>query len=421
MAVNPNDYGATGDGSANDGAAVALAMAAAASLGNADLYLPPDSIFKIDGYTIEALSGQRFFGGGALRMGGRTWALPSDGSADAPKLVRVLGKTGVKFEGIKFEFMGADDPRVYGVTIQQSVDCEVTGCDFNAGITSCFLWRGTSGTKFIGNRTHGGNFGIATGGDGAGNTSGGSVSDTIIADNHFVNAISEGIDINWDTVFCTISGNHLSNNRTVHEEEIDIGGGNTRDIIVTGNIIDGGGRAAGGVNVKSNAKYVKIANNILRNFKTDEAQGAGITFAYGALDGDIIGNTIYSSNRGIWARYVGGSPSGLTIALNRISNFTSFGVYLQGTAGDPLKNIRVIDNKIDGATTGQDGLLADHASELHITGNRSERSLRGMRFGTGLSGHLQSNNLKGNSVAPMTGSGQPGNWTADSIISDNIV
>jgi hypothetical protein len=416
MAFCPNDYGAAGDGSTNDGAAVLATVA----LGE-DVYLKDHNTYLMDGHTIDALSGQRFYGGGTLRMAIRTWGQTPEGPGDFPKLARVFGKTGVKFDGIKFELLAPDEPRSYGLTIQQSADCEVTNCDFNSGLTSCFIWRGSSGTKFIGNRTRGGNFGIATGGDALSGQSPGTISNTTIADNYFYGAISEAIDINWDTIFCTISRNHMSNNRLVNEEEIDIGGGNCRDIIVSDNVIDGGGRAAGGVNVKVNAKYVKIVNNILRNFKSDLQNSAGVTIAYGANDVGVIGNDIYAANKGVWVRSVGGAPTSVTLALNRIANFISYGVHLNGTAAAPLKKVHVIDNKIDGATTGFDGIAGEYSSDGHIRGNVSERNQHGMRFGLGMSGILKDNTLKGNSVASLIGTAIPANWAAGSIISDNVV
>jgi hypothetical protein len=415
MAFCPNDYGAAGDGTTNDGAAVL----AAAALGE-DVYLKDHNTYLMDGHTIDALSGQRFYGGGTLRMVSRAWGLPSEGPQDAPKLIRVLGKTGVKLDGIKLECLGLDDPRVYGVTIQDSAECEVTNCHFNPGITSCFIWRGSSGTRYTGNRTHGGNFGVATGGDGAGNTSGG-VSNTLIADNVFLNAISEAVDINWDTVFCIVSRNFMSNNRLVNEEEIDIGGGNCRDIIVSDNVIDGAGRAAGGINVKGSAKYVKIGRNILRNFKTDETSGAAITLHYGANEIDIIDNDMYAAYRGVWVRSVGGAPTSVMIALNRIANFITYGVHLNGTVSSPLKKVSVLDNKIDGAFSASDGVLGENAQDVTIRGNLSERSQKGMRFGTGMSGFLDHNTLKGNSVAALTGASIPANWATGSIIGDNIL
>jgi hypothetical protein len=414
MAFCPDDYGAAGNGIANDGAIIV----ATAALG--DLYLPPGKVYKIDGHTIDALNGQRIYGGGTLRSTSLAFGLPTEGPNDAPKAIRVLGKTGVKIDGINIEYLGPWG-RYYGVTTQDAIDCEITNVDFPGETTACFFWRGTRNAKFIGCRTYGGAFGIATGGDGASGTTDGHVSGLIIADNYFNGAVSEGIDINWDTLKTIIARNHLSNNYGHNEEEIDIGGGNCRDIIVAHNIIDGGGRATIGIGSKLGAKKVKIVGNDLFNFKADVEGAAAIKVSYGSNDGDIDGNTIYGCRTGILITAGNGDagPYDWRIRGNAINNYTMFGFHGDGRSSRPLNDISLIGGTMDGALTGADGMLVEHTTDFRGIGLRLKRNVRGARFGAGMSGVFTSNDLTGNSSYSLGGTGT--NWTPDSIIKDNRV
>lgn len=411
--ASPVDHGAQGDGFTPDGAAVLAAFAT-----GEDVYLPPGARFLMDADTIQPSDGQRVYGGGTLVKNAYAASLPSGGPFDAPKFFHMLGKTGVRIEGIKLEYNGPADPRVYGATLEECIDCEIVNNDFLGQVTSAFVWKGSRGTVFSHNRSYGGFFGIATGGDAVSGQSNGPVLNTTISENYFSGAWSEAVDLNWDTQRCAVINNHLnSNNVGLGEEEIDIGGGVCRDIRVIGNIVDGGGISSGGVTLKLGAKYVTIAENTLRNFKT--TTGDGIMVFYGANNISIVANDIYACYRGITVRSAGGAPSDVLIDGNKIANHTEQGIRLWGESGAPLKDMHVTNNKIDGALTGQHGLMAAHVTNLIAFGNRARRNQRGFSFGAGMtSGIVSSNNLKDNAVVALEGAAT---FSADSIIENNLI
>lgn len=411
MAICPNDIGAVGDGGTEDGPALLAAFAT-----GQDVFLKDRCTYLVNTVTLQPTAGQRVYGGGKLKKTVRSWALPSEGPQDAPKFFRIYGVNNVLLDGIAMEWTGANDgPRVYGATIESATDCEIRNCSFPGQTTAAFIWKYSKRTVFHNNRTYGGLFGLALGGDGAGNTDG-AVENTIVAGNIIRGAYSEGIDVNWDVVYATIAGNQLrGNNVGAGEEEIDIGGGQCRDIIVSDNIVDGAGLSGTGINVKMGSKNVKVADNVLRNFRADS--GAAVSVMYGASETDILGNTIYGCNKGVWVRSAQGAPTGINIANNRIAYYTTFGVHLDGVSGASLGDIQVSNNKLDGCDVGLDGLLAEYVNDLIAEGNRARQNQRGMRFGAGMSGIVSGNNLKGNSVAAITGQS---NFAAGSIVADNV-
>jgi hypothetical protein len=410
VAVCPNDLGAAGDGTTDDSAA----LAAATATGD-DVFLKPGNSYLSNNATPQLSNGQRIYGGGKVKKTVRTWNHVSYGPQDAPTFFHIRGVNNVVLDGIELEWTGANNaPHVYGATIENATDCTIINCTFPGQTTPAFIWKGSKRTRYVGNTSYGGLFGLAIGGDGAGNTDG-AVENTIVSGNIIQGAFSEAIDVNWDAVSLTISGNHLrGNNLGAGEEEIDIGGGQSRDIIVSGNVIDGGGHSSTGINLKRDAKYVKISDNILRDFRTDT--GAAITVADGATEADIIANTIYGCNVGIWVHALSGM--GVLIALNKLAYYSTFAVHLDGDVTAPLRDITVSDNKMDGWSVGQDGLLAEHVIDLIAQGNRAKRNLRGMRFGAGMSGIVTGNILKDNTTYSMGGTS---NFAVGSIIANNVI
>src|SRR5215207_8841687 len=110
--ASPLDHGALGDGFTPDGTAVSAAFAT-----GEDVYLPSGARFLMNADTIQPNNGQRVYGGGTLVKNAYAMSLPSEGPTDAPKFFRLHGKTGVRIEGIKLEYNGPADPRVYGATL----------------------------------------------------------------------------------------------------------------------------------------------------------------------------------------------------------------------------------------------------------------------------------------------------------------
>jgi hypothetical protein len=372
--VSVFDFGATGDGVANDGAAINLALAT-----GKDVYIPAGYVFDIDGVTLLPTANQRIFGGGRLKKTTTATDIALSGSQDAPRFIKILSLSNVVVEDVEFEYTGTVTPRVYAVTIEASNNCVVRNCKFLGTETPCFVWKNSDGTVFEGNLTSGGVFGIATGGDAAGNTNG-AVTNTLIRGNYFSGAISEGVDINWDTQGCIIDGNFLiGNNTTAGEEDIDIGGGTCSDIIVSNNVLDSGGLSIRGIIVKLNTSNVKINNNIILNGINDTTStGVYITGNDGTspvTDIDVSNNKIDGFNKGVVAGY---GATRVRIAGNNISGLraaaSSYGVEVIGTSATNstvVNNVDILDNHIngEGLATGA-GVQIDDCLGFRVSGNR---------------------------------------------------
>lgn len=362
----PEAYGGFGDGVHDDGPFVALAVAT-----GMDVYLTPGKTYLVNGTTLVPQSNQRIFGGGRLKKTVYSTDIPLSGIQDAPRFIRIENVTNVSVLDIEFEYTGPTTPRVYGVTIENSSNTLIRGNAFLGNETPCFIWRLSTKTRFVGNSTFGGVFGIATGGDAAGNTNG-VVSETEISQNFFSRALSEAIDINWDTQRCLISNNFcFDNNRTVNEEDIDIGGGVCKDIQVVNNVIDGAGRSIIAITAKLSTVNLLIRGNLIFNGKADATTGKGVritgaggaaskviiaenyvsgfykgvTFDNGVSDGEIVSNQFHSITT-VGVELIAGSNSRILVQGNTINGggtATGSGIHVADTTG-----FRIIGNNIQG-------------------------------------------------------------------------
>jgi hypothetical protein len=246
--INPIDLGATGDGAADDSAFLLAAVAT-----GEDVHLSRGAVFRVDGVVLQPCAGQKFTGGGRLRKTVHLGDYPS-------QFIKVHGVDGVEVDGIEFENVGC---KFYAVTIEAATFTRVRNC--RTIRAPLFIWKNSSHTSLIGNRMATGKFGIAVGGDAAGNTSG-LIRQTRIADNVIQDMDTEGIDLNWDIRGAWVERNTLlGNNVVAGEEEIDLGGGDCDDIWIERNFIDGAGRSSIGIGTKLNAAGASITGNRILN------------------------------------------------------------------------------------------------------------------------------------------------------------
>lgn len=359
--VRPEDFGAVGDGVSNDGEALVAAL----STGN-DLVLSEGAEYLMDGYTLVPSNGQRIIGPGTLHKTNTTDG-GGNGSYTNP-FIQILNVSDVDVSGVKF-FMPPGARRL-AITIEDSSRVRISGCRSLGNETFCFIWKGSAFVSVTDNITSGGQFGIATGGDVAGNTDG-LVTDIIIANNIFSYASSEGIDINWDTQRCSISGNILfSNNQSgpgPNTDELDIGGGACREITVINNIIDGGGISNTGIMVKKNptvaTQYVNVIGNVIRNLDTSETSGRGIRFT-NSHNGLIEGNVINGAYRGI---QVDTDFANVAVRGNRISGITAEAINSGVVVSQSRNSGLIVSDNIISSSGG--GIFVTDIVDFKITGN----------------------------------------------------
>lgn len=367
--VCPESYGAVGDGATDDGPALALAVAT-----GRDISLLPGRSYLMNSRTLTALAGQRFYGGGELKK----TAIAGSGE----QFISVSGVDDVVIEGITFNDARVSGSRSYGVTVINAARTRILGNTFLGMVTPVFVWRLSSYTQVVGNVMTGtdGTFGVATGGDSSGNTNG-LVTDTLIAYNVIGNKVSEAIDVNWDTHRCYIVGNVCFDNNTVDgDDDIDVGGGDCRDIWLIGNTVDSP-LALFGIHVKRECSEIHIWNNTIRNGLSSSADSRAIYIdsrdGYTVQKCSVIGNTVSGYARGIAVSGEAASTGckdvlvqGNTITVAG-TEATSRGIDIQAGANERIK---VLDNIIDGADVSiAAGIYVTDVTVYEVRGNTIRR------------------------------------------------
>lgn len=332
--VSVTDYGAKGDGVTNDGAAIVAALATGKNI------VVPQGTYLINGYTLTPVSGQRIYGGGTLKK--------TAISAGGEQFIKIENVNNVTIDGVNFLDTRSSGARSYGITTQNSSNVVIRNNEFQGYETPVFIWRLSDKISVLNNIMTGvgGSFGIATGGDASGNTNG-AVTNITISGNVIANKTDEGIDINWDTQGIVVNGNTLLNNNTVSaEEDIDIGGGVCRDIIISDNLIDSGGRSKWGITVKLDTDRVQINGNVIRGF-TEHGIG-NPSSAAGVNDLSIVGNQIHgggtATQSGIYAR----TWVGVNITGNTITGCLNDGITLSADVTGALVTGNRCVNNVDG-------------------------------------------------------------------------
>jgi hypothetical protein len=339
--VTPQMLGATGDGVADDGAEVL----ATAAIGR-PVQLPAGKTYLIDNSSIIPVSGQRFYGPGALKKTIVQSGYVSD-------FFTIDAKTNISIDGVKFSMPTG---REFGVYIESSSNIRVQNCQFNdltdvLGCTAVFIAKNSSNIRVTGNVIIKGQQGVATGGSKASGTEYGTVSEVFIQDNLFIQCQQEAIDINWDTSDFVVSGNIGVNVGDATNEAIDVGGSvdgtgpNVSRGKVYGNIMltDGGG-----MNLKQWSSHVEVRSNIFINV-------GGLTNVFGISysnprDCDVHDNTFIGY--GFGCNYAS-SAIRAHFRYNSIRGIAGTNG-IQSIAGDGILYDRcsLVGNHMSGAGTG---------------------------------------------------------------------
>lgn len=359
--VSVLDFGAVGDGVANDAAAINLALAT-----GKDVYLPQGFTFLVNGTPLEPVGNQRIYGGG--RLLNTTDTIPH-------QIIKIEGVDNVTIDGLWLDCTRGEAGRCYGITTQDAENTTIQNCRSTVA-TFLFIWRLSKNTKVLNNTTSAGQFAVATGGDALGNTDG-LVEDTLISGNYFTGASTEAIDINWDTQRCIITDNMLVGNSIADfEEQIDVGGGDVngcRDIVISNNTIDGAGIATGAILIKQNAvvptRYVTISGNTMRGFDGTVAGKMAVRITRSEYV-TMTGNTIVGAYRGI----VVDTDALFVTVQGNIINATETDAIKVVTA--TARNVAIIDNQIyrsgqltSAAGADRSGITVADAVGVEIRGN----------------------------------------------------
>jgi len=368
--VSVLDFGAVGDRITDDGPALAAAVAT-----GLDVYIPHNLTFLMNNRTLVLHTGQRLYGGGTLVKTTSDNDLPSGGAQDGPKFIKIEGKDECVVDSIRFEYLVASSPRLYGVTVENSSNTQIINCVFLGQVSACFVWKNSVNTLFANNRTAGGAFAIATGGDAAGNTDG-PVLFTTIYNNYISDSTSEAIDINWDTKHCLIDSNFIYNHNIVAgEEEIDIGGGVCNNITVSNNYLNSMGHALEGINVKLNTTNVKLLNNTIVNGNISNTNSRGIYIDGKTVDVtpatvancQVEGNTISGFTRGIT---VAGINKYISVIDNTVTTTSSSANAKGIETGGTTTGIDIVGNRVNGSTTtGGAGIYLNSMTKGNVSGN----------------------------------------------------
>lgn len=362
--ISPEQLGAKGDGVTEDGIAYKNTFAVGRGV-----EFTAGRTYLINGVTGIPVKGQIIKGnGGILKKTNLTTDIPSIGVQDAPKFIKIDTIDDVTVDGVIFQYTGASSPRLYGITVENSLRTDIKNCKFTGNETPTFFWKNSKLSRFTYNETSGGIFGVATGGDGAGNTNG-PVTDTVIAFNIFSGAVSEAIDINWDTERCLIIGNTCYNNSLgVDEEIIDIGGGVCRDIWVLNNSFDGGGRTYDIVYLKGDTQRVLVQGNKVFNGKlSNPGSCVRVTSQFGSIKNvKIINNELSGSTFGVAIQQ---GTTDVIIAGNTINGVGQRGITSQTGVGNA--RITISDNIVDGGGTATaQGIFVGNSVSVIVAGNQ---------------------------------------------------
>lgn len=418
--VSVKDFGATGDGVTSDHTAFVDALAS----GN-DVYIPPGD-YLVDGAAFAPSSEQTIFGSG-----------------DNSKLLKITAATAftenffdlgsavsVTIKDLSFRKQSGTSQ--YLATIEGGSDFRFLNCHSTGDeADGVFIFKNSSDVLIDGCIFEDGKFGVATGGDSAGNTNG-SIERVTISNNIFRDTATEAIDINWDTHKVLITGNQFFNCCTaVAEEVIDVGGGvspnHCTDITITNNIIDlTTSTNVRGIRIKdatsATERFMVTDNTIYRS--TIAASGSNVIgiFVEIANDGVISNNYIENCERGIAF-----SDSGcvdVVVSGNTIKNIVKDGILLSGagtheriaitgnvvngsnaeaveqliSVEGPSTDITISSNILEGVGTSAagDGILVNDATCTRI--NISDNIIKSTGQGIGLVSGIAGVKVTGNQI-----------------------
>lgn len=358
--VSVKDFGAVGDGVANDKQAFVNA-----NLSGKDVYVPPGTYFVNDGFLITA-SGVRWFGAG------KDSHITSNGASG--NTIKVLGAADVLIENLRVECTALTHGPAFGVIsiADGAKNVRVNGCFAQNSryqhfvspvglglsgiwVTNCIVDTVRS-LIWVNNACQ-------------------DITDVWVLGNKATNCYGDGVE--FDTPIGTgLTRGYVENNTLVGVADgsilcIGAGFANVHDVVIKGNHIEQ--FSLRGINVEVKSTTVKIAHNTIRNIGYDFAefpstfndgitiiepisdivvdgntiekvQDSGISMTLGTsavLDAQIINNNISfcgkNNGNGIWSEQAGITAQGGSSAELRVVRRTITGNTVKNCIGDGIR------------------------------------------------------------------------------------
>jgi parallel beta-helix repeat protein len=406
--VNVRSYGATGDGTTDDRAAILAAIAAVATAGGT-VYFPPGDYYTSSAITVSADTGITLLGAGYassvksntasegckfaitgdnvtirnLRLNG---GYVSGGQAGDFGLINVTDCSNTKIEGCYILNSGHLGIRIRGLAVDVAIQgtnifgnnfCSIQSFDTsNTNVPQRILINGNIFQENWGTGGETGAIKLQAEPSRSGITSGHVVSNNIIKD-----AGQMGIEIWGHASDCAILGNTIEGTEwgislddTIRTTVV----GNTCRLftyagiesatdtaynIISGNILDGrlanGSRGANAGIITSNSRpqYIKICDNIVFGINGD-----GIKLQT-TDNSEVMGNTVRDSNNGI----VLNGSSNVVVKGNRF--YGTFGTFIFiDCYDDDLVSIDISENILTGNASDNGITIFDGDGTMTITG-----------------------------------------------------
>lgn len=384
---NVKDFGAVGDGSTDDRAAIQKAIDAAKSADGGTVFFPSNNTFSVTtDLTIESPNL-------AFEGAGRSSVVSAGGTSFTSGVFSMPSRhTGISFEKFRIETDGLEENK-HILHLRGATDCLVSNMWFTetpnaATNTAAVLLRLESET--------------------------GDVRRCIVSDNHFnVSNIAVLVQNAFDVTLC---GNIVSGDNQNHSVsgslKVDT---SSENVSIIGNVVRGANNIEDAIFISEGFRGVTVQGNIV-----SDVTGAGITIDQGQTDRDsdqitVVGNSVDSCGlNGITVGFSNASLADIVVSDNVCTNVGgSFGIGVDGGSnGENISGCVVSSNVLTDYGTAGIQIRADGAL---VTGNYCESNkadAEGVRKRGPCT--IRNNDLSNNS-SPFGGSSQA--WTLD--ISNN--
>lgn len=374
--VSVKDYGATGDGATNDGAAIQAALDAGASE-----VIFPAGVYIVGDVMLRPTSGTRLIGTPGQSILSKT---TTAGPYRTRAFIEIEDEFDVLVEGLEFRYLS--NQFEFGVVIRATTlasagrvtvrDCTFSRCyafiqRFVDGVTienNKFLLDGLVGGVGVGGVT---SKTTGTGGSGAAND--GLVNNVRIVGNYFEDAFTEAVDVNWHTRNIVIAHNYCYNcNTDGVNEVIDVGGDvNTtaanqcRNIVIAhNNIVNdvAGATSTVAIHIKGRSNDAIVEGNVIT--RTGSTGGVAIR-VWNSDDVIIRANTVSGYDYAIATTDSGESlPQRVVVDSNITRDYGVDGMEFRGV------NFTIVNNQTEGTGSTGAGIDIPNLTRSTISGNK---------------------------------------------------